>query len=772
PLLRERILDHAEGNPFYVEEIIRSLIDDGSIVRNEAAGRWQATRDVTDIAIPDTLHGVLVARIDRLQQESKRVLQLASVIGRLFFYRVLAEIAHEQQSLDEHLLTLQQEEMIHERARAPELEYIFKHQLTQEAAYNGLLKKERRVFHRQVAETLERLFPERIEEQLGLLAYHWEQAEEAEKAAEYLLRAGDQARLAYAHREAIDYYQRTLPFLKAGQAYGQAARTLMKLGLTYHILFDFRQSRQAYEEGFALWKRAAEIRENMPRPPAPHALRVLWDNPPTLDPTLASDSTSADLITQLFSGLVTLDAGDNIVPDVAHRWEVLEGGCRYVFCLRDDVLWSDGTPVTADDFAYAWKRALDPEVRSSAASLLYDIKNARAFHQGACPEPVEGEAGREEVGVAALDDLTLAVELEGPTGYFLNLLAESVCCPVPRHVVAAHGDRWTEAQHIVTNGPFCLSNWQQSQSIVLVRNPAYHGRPLVQGNVTRVELCLQNLDPATRLQMYEADKLDALGLPPLEMDRARQKHAGEYASFPTLITNYIGFNASRPPFDDLRVRRAFALAANRETLADVVFRGYVLPATGGFLPPGMPGHTAGIGLPYDPEQARQLLTEAGYPDGRGFPQVNAWTRPDPRPQVEYLRSQWQNELGIAITWRAIAWADYLDRLIRYLPHIFVMGWVADYPDPDNFLRVGLWRERSLWQNAEYERLVEQARRITDQEERTRLYTLAERILLQEAAILPLHYGRRHMLIKPWLSEPPPSAIRGPHWQDCIIEPHS
>jgi len=280
PKLKWRILSHAEGNPFYVEEVIRSLIDSGDIAREvgrgsltEPTGRWQATQDVSSIPIPDTLHGVLMARIDRLQEEAKRVLQLAAVIGRMFLYRVLAAIAQEERELDGHLVTLQREAMIRERARLPELEYIFKHELTREAAYNGLLKKERRVFHRQVAEALERLFPDRIDEQVGLLAHHWERAGDAEKATEYLLRAGDQARLAYAHQEAIDYYQRAQAFLKEGEEHERAARTLMKLGLTYHTAFDFKAARQAYEEGFALWQRVGEMEPALPPPPAPHALR-------------------------------------------------------------------------------------------------------------------------------------------------------------------------------------------------------------------------------------------------------------------------------------------------------------------------------------------------------------------------------------------------------------------------------------------------------------------------------------------------------------------
>jgi class 3 adenylate cyclase/predicted ATPase len=212
--LRTRMLSQAEGNPFYVEEIIRSLINEGAIVEEKATGRWRATREVGEISIPDMLQGVLMARIDRLEEETKRVLQMASVIGRVFLYRVLAEIAEEGWRLDDRLLTLQREEMIRERARIPELEYIFKHELTREAAYNGLLKKERRVFHRQVAEALERLFPERVEEQAGLLAHHWEWAHEPAKAIGYLQQAGQQAVRVSANQEAIAHFTRALDLLQ------------------------------------------------------------------------------------------------------------------------------------------------------------------------------------------------------------------------------------------------------------------------------------------------------------------------------------------------------------------------------------------------------------------------------------------------------------------------------------------------------------------------------------------------------------------------------
>jgi predicted ATPase len=213
--LAQRILARAEGNPFYVEEILRTLLDNATIVLDTEMGGWRVTRQAQEIAIPDTLQGVLLARIDRLQEDTKRVLQMASVIGRIFLYRLLQALVEEEHRLDAHLLSLQREEMIRERARLPELEYIFKHELTREAAYNGLLLKQRRVFHQQVAEALERLFLDRVEEQLGLLAYHWELAGDAEKAVGYLLQAAQRDVRQFANQEAIAHFRRGLALLEA-----------------------------------------------------------------------------------------------------------------------------------------------------------------------------------------------------------------------------------------------------------------------------------------------------------------------------------------------------------------------------------------------------------------------------------------------------------------------------------------------------------------------------------------------------------------------------
>jgi len=251
--LRMRILDHAEGNPFYVEEVIRSLIDSGVIVYDEAMEQWEATRRVEDIAIPDTLQGVLMSRIDRLQEEARRVLQMASVVGRIFPHRILATVAADEWDLDAHLLTLQREEMIRQRARLPEVEYTFKHHLTQQAAYNGLLRRERRSFHRQVAEAMERIFPEGIEEQLGLLAHHWEGAGERERAVEYLQRAGEQAAAQFANAEAVGFFTRALDLTPEEDLVRR-----YELLLALEEVYDLRGAQEAQRQALA---EAAELAE-------------------------------------------------------------------------------------------------------------------------------------------------------------------------------------------------------------------------------------------------------------------------------------------------------------------------------------------------------------------------------------------------------------------------------------------------------------------------------------------------------------------------------
>jgi oligopeptide transport system substrate-binding protein len=481
--------------------------------------------------------------------------------------------------------------------------------------------------------------------------------------------------------------------------------------------------------------------------------------PGSLDPALVNDVAGVMVVAQLFNGLVAESLDVEIVPAVAQHWEILEGGQKYIFHLRPEVTWSDETLLTASDFEYAWRRVLHPCTGSPNASMLYDVKGARAFHLGEV-------SNSDEVGVKALDRHTLAVELERPTGYFLHLLADPVTYPVPRHAVETRGAAWTAPEHAVSNGPFKLEAWQKGEFMLLARNPGYYGR--FGGNVERVEVRF-GLDRAAELAWYDAGRLDIAW--PMGEDCAPGPRAAECIPCGGRRTIFLTFDPSRRPLDDPRVRRAFVLAADRQTWTDDLLQEFGSPAAGGFSPPGMPGHSAGIGLPYDPAEARRLLAEAGYPGGQDFPGMDWLIMTPMAPLADYLEAQWRTNLGIQMRRKTEAVATFIERAQEGQQPMLLTAWFADYPDPDNFLRVAVHEFLPGWWNEMYEALIEEARRLTDQRQRIKLYQLADRTLIEEAILMPLLYGRWHVLVKPWVKQFIFSASRQASWKDVIIEPH-
>jgi len=306
--------------------------------------------------------------------------------------------------------------------------------------------------------------------------------------------------------------------------------------------------------------------------------------------------------------------------------------------------------VTAADVVRLVYGMLHPVRGSHQASILYCIQGARAYHQGESLNP-------DSIGLHAVDHDELVMQLEEPIAYALHLL--TLALPVPRHAMQVHGDAWAEAEHIVTNGPFALKSWEPGVSMTLERNHDYCGR--VRGNVCRVELRFPPPDdwPA-QLAMYEADELDLLNLanfPPSALDDARRRHPGEYISIPALSTFGIAFNTRQPPFEDPRVRQALAMAIDKETLSGVVLAGTQYPGTGGFVPPGMLAHLAGIGLPFDVAHAQRVLAEAGYPDGHGMPAIKALVQNSPSSlrEAEFVRGCWLENLAYRARGRAWEW---------------------------------------------------------------------------------------------------------------------
>lgn len=759
--VRRLIIERAEGNPFYLEEIVRSLIDQGAILHDGES--WRPAGDIQDISIPDTLQGVLLARIDRLQEDVRRTLQLASVIGKSFLYSLLEAIAEAEQQLDSHLAQLQRMDLVREKTCLPELEYIFKHSLTQEAAYNSLLLERRREFHQRVGEALEKLFADRKEQYLGLLAHHFEASGDHAKGIDYLIQAGDQARLADEHSEAIGYYQRALGLLAELADEPRAAQVWLKLALIYHANFQFEASHQAYEEAFRLQQKALPV-----QPPAADGKQRTFrfhDNIShiTLDPGIQRWLSEFQVIQLLFSGLAQVNHELDVIPDLARSWEVLDGGRRYLFRLRNDRYWSDGAQVTASDFEWAWKRNLHPATHSETAPYLYDVIGARDYHLGINPDP-------ESVGVRALDAYTLEVRLGEPVAYFPFIASLAIAFPLPRAVIERYGEAWWQPEQLVSNGAYRLIEIAPGHGGKLERMAGYPGHSF--GNIQTIEWTIeQNWEK--RLRAYLENRIDCTALPQSMVPNDLPKD--EVQTVRVLMVTFLIFAPHKPPLDDPRVRKAFGHAFNRQKYFQLF---HATIASGGLVPPGMPGHSPGIGLPYDVELGRKLLAEAGYPGGRGFPELSILFNQSGLDYAEEAKRQWRENLGIEVAFVATDPRGLDDwEKIQLTNPMMVNGWLADYPDPDNFLRHSdvITRLHYLgWRDADYDRLVEEAARTSDRAKRMAMYRRADRRLVEEQAlVLPISYGYSHsvFLIKPWVKNFNPNLLGHFMLQDIIIEDH-
>ncbi|MHB9032160.1 MAG: ABC transporter substrate-binding protein [Anaerolineae bacterium] len=766
------IYRETEGNPFYVEEVCRALTEEGKLYRVD--GRWQRA-EMSEIEIPHSIRMAVQSRVGKLPEPTQEVLQLAAVLGREFDAAVLGQVAGMgEDSLIECLEQAERAQLISEVHRvfpsgaSGRVTYSFAHALIPSALSEGMSSLRRGRSHRRAAQALELLYPaERLSRELApQLGRHYSEAGDPERAAEYWLAAGARSREVYAYSEAANYLERALAALKehAASNLDQAARTAMKLGMLYHTLFDYPRARLAFQQAFNLWQQA----ESLPPqslPPAPHPYRsYLPADVETLDPAMASDLYSIECVEQLFAGLVELNVDMDIVPSLARSWEISPNGCEYRFKLRSDARWTDNQPVTARDFEYAWKRVLEPRQNAPFAEMLLDIVGARDYHEGRA-------ANADAVGVHALDDTTLLVELCEPVGHFLFLLAVDVAFAVPSHTVERWGEAWTLPEHIVSNGPFYLGDWQPGVRMTLDRNPYFFGR--FTGNLTRLELYLSKDFDSESLAWYAADRLDVAELnSEIQHEYGRANYPSELINSSASMTIYLAFDTSRAPFDDRRVRQALVRVVDRDALANGGLQGFVTAAEGGLVPPGTPGYSPGIGLPYDPDTARRLLAEAGFPKGEGFPQIEAVSTPCALGSMqEYISEGWRRQLGINIQWQMLSWLEYRARISRQSPQILTLGWSADYPDPETFLGVAMHQSFCTWHNPQFEQYLKQARRLPDEVERARFYQAADRLLMEEAAICPLCYKQAHLLIKPWVERFPVSATRNDFWCDVVINPH-
>ncbi len=477
--------------------------------------------------------------------------------------------------------------------------------------------------------------------------------------------------------------------------------------------------------------------------------RRLWADPPTLDPHLTSDTTSSGVVVEVFSGLVALDSELRLVPDIAERWEVSDDGKTYTFYIRENARFHDGKRIAAQDFKWSMERAAHPDTASPVAdTYLNDIVGVDAV--------LEGEK-TDISGITVIDETTLRIEIDAPKAYFLAKMTYPTAYVLDRENVEAGGRTWTDAPN--GSGPFRLAEYRIGERIILERNENFYREP------PHLDSIAMNLAGGQSMAMYENDEIDITGVGLFDLDRVLDPNEALNSELviapPDFSISYVGFNATKPPFDDPKFRQALNHAVDKNLIASEVLSGLVKPAFG-ILPPGFPGYNPELtGLQHDPELAQRLLAESKYAD------------PDTRPRIvitvpgtggtigldlEVIIEMWNQTLGVEVEIQQVEWATYLQDLDQHKFQGYAgLGWQADYPDPQDFLDILFHTESSLnhgqYSNPEVDAILEVARTEPDVNRRVELYHQAEDMIVKDAAWLPLWYdGERHVLIKNHVKE--------------------
>jgi ABC-type oligopeptide transport system substrate-binding subunit len=763
---RDRLFRRTGGHALFTVELLRDMQERGDLVSDEKE-RWTESPTLDWDNLPARIEGVIESRIGRLEESLREILTVAAVEGESFTAQVIARVQEIRErkilrslsrelALRHHLVNERVALLIGKQMLA---RYRFAHALFQRYFYNEISPVERRLLHGEIAVILEEIYGDQRDTIAVQLSRHYLEAGDGEKAMKYLLLAGDQARQMSAHQESIEHYQAALSLAEENRHLEKAARILMKLGQTYGLAMEPGKASEIYQRAFIAWQRASAAAAVEELTLSVHPLRLEYSVPvKTLDPMMA---THPHLVRLLFNGLTQITLEGDVLPDVAERWEILEGGKTYTFHLRQDVYWRDGRPVTAYDFVYAWQRILHPD-NKMAYSYLEKVRGAKAYNTRQVTDWLE-------VGVQAKDDATLVIELEEPVGYFLLLLTLPGLYPVPMHIVEKLGQDWASSDELISNGAFFLQSWpdQDNEVMTFLRNPRYHGR--VVGNVGQVVLAnLRQMDEAAYYsEPYESNQIDVLRLTPIELKVAEiliKRFADDHVSAPALSTMYIALDSSKPPLDDVRVRQAMAMTIDRWANVETMFE----VATGGLVPPGMGGHSPGIAYEFDPEKARELLKPVGDTQLRKFSDITVLSG---GPELLWAVEHWRRYLGLQLSSQKAPWSEVFNRWSADPPQIYIAAWSADYPDPDNFLRIGMSKIRQLWNHPEYEALIVEAGRELNGSRRLELYQKADRILIEEAVVIPIFYVRIHSLVKPWIHNWSLPTFTATRLENVIIEPH-
>ncbi|MBI4126489.1 MAG: peptide ABC transporter substrate-binding protein [Deltaproteobacteria bacterium] len=464
--------------------------------------------------------------------------------------------------------------------------------------------------------------------------------------------------------------------------------------------------------------------------------------PSSLDPHITSTEIDYNTLLQLFEGLVVPNPDKGgVSPGVAERWTVSPDGKTYTFYLRKNAKWSDGSSVTTNDFVYSWERAANPKTASPYATRFDSIKNGQAYVKGELKDP-------KQLGFRAIDDWTFQVELVAPFPPFLDLLCHLTFTPIKKSVVEAYGDQWARPEHWVSNGAFVLKEWMPYDRIVLTKNPHYWNRDRV-ALETLIGTSTEDLD--TVLKQFDAGELDfSYHVPQTKIPLLRSKpNFREGTSFGLY---YYPINVKHPVLQDARIRRALALAIDRKTITEKVMRTGEAIAEG-YIPPGVTNYRYQKLLAYNPQQAKQLLAEAGYADGKGFPELTlSYNTVDLHRMIaEAVQRMWKENLGITVNLVNRDWKTHIKTLQNHDYDLARMGFTGDYIYPSTILELFLEHtpnNYTQWSHAEYERLWKEANKESDGAKRLALYAQMEKIIGSEIPGIPIFFYANHWMVSP------------------------
>ncbi len=490
-----------------------------------------------------------------------------------------------------------------------------------------------------------------------------------------------------------------------------------------------------------------------------------------LDPATVSGVTEHRILSALFEGLTSLDPETlEPIPAVAERWEVSDDKRFYTFFIRRNAYWSNGEPVTAKDFINSWERILSPKLSSEYSYLLFCIKNAKDFFEGR----IENFS---DVGAIAIDEHTLRVELEYPTAYFLKMQVHNIWYPIHRKTIEKYGrfdernNPWTHTGNHVSNGPYQLEEWIPNKIIRVRKNPYYWNKD----SVAIENISFYPIDnQMTEERLFRIGYLDLTNTIPLrKLEYYKIKQPQSLVLHPYIGVYYYRINVKNPIFSNPSIRKSLAYSIDRKQIVEYILKGGEQPALY-YVPNGIGKYKSPQKIIYDPVYAKQLLNEAGYIDGKNFPTIEILFNTSEAHKLiaEAIQRMWKKHLNIDVKLLNQDWKVYLSSMNQLDYQIARSAWIADFLDPINFLECFLsysGNNRTGWENKQYDKLVEQAYRESNEDKRNELLFQAEEILLEELPIIPIYFYTWKILVSSRVENFYPNVLGYIRWQELKLK---